>query len=796
MKATLLPVPAGLRERDKLKSRTIERAGFANRGVIFTTSNQPSDQDFVTNLLVGTSLEHVNRAPEDDRFFEILGGYFFGKDKNGTFRTTSVFGICLERNQGFEIEEEGTVILHNHWKIFHPDQPGLDEHMNNDDGKPSEGWTFIVVPNNDHTLYPRSKDPLAIHINCGEISGITVDYSEQSKETQSVAVAIGIDGPTPDSFEIDWGDGTVDELTQPSAIHTYKRGKKDETFTVNISCKGPGPCADGGTAEVKISAMEIELVCPSISGLKTEVVSQDDLKTKIKVTATTTGETPDSFSWTWGDGSQVETTTVGEAIHEYDRDKDVAQVYKISLEVIGPKECKTSGEIEVTIPKQDVIICPVISELKAEVIEQNALKTKIKVTATTTGEKPDSFNWTWGDGSQVETTSAGEAIHEFDRSKDADQTYTISLEVIGPKECRTSGEVKVVIPKQDAACPNLDRINITVEEENKHTVTIKANLDISGPTPTSFTWKWGDGSPLETTNKPEATHTYQKAGSEKDYLILVEIIGPEACRSAGSRNYQVGPKTVDCPEITLVKLVSLTEAAEGKCLAKFQATGNGKPDSYVWEWGDGSAKETSTTNSAQHVYTQSESETKYQVKVTAKGPGSCESSKAGEVVIPALPVKETPLMCRIMPYIVAFLGALLTGSLMVSFVAEIVEGGSNADILITTGVLFVAFAVAVFLWMNLGKKNHCPPGVCEWLAVGWVSMLAGLGTSFFLIQCLESWQIWAIGFFIATGVLAYFWFKNCGEKAKAQTFFTYFVIAAVALLLSVYLIAVPVLACV
>ena len=153
-------------------------------------------------------------------------------------------------------------------------------------------------------------------------------------------------------------------------------------------------------------------------------------------------------------------------------------------------------------------------------------------------------------------------------------------------------------------------------------------------------------------------------------------------------------------------------------------------------------------------------------------------------------------MCRIMPYIVAFLGALLTGSLMVSFVAEIVEGGSNADILITTGVLFVAFAVAVFLWMNLGKKNHCPPGVCEWLAVGWVSMLAGLGTSFFLIQCLESWQIWAIGFFIATGVLAYFWFKNCGEKAKAQTFFTYFVIAAVALLLSVYLIAVPVLACV
>ncbi|MEZ4850243.1 MAG: hypothetical protein R3B93_16840 [Bacteroidia bacterium] len=46
MKATLLPVPAGLRERDKLKSRTIERAGFANRGVIFTTSNQPSRSGF------------------------------------------------------------------------------------------------------------------------------------------------------------------------------------------------------------------------------------------------------------------------------------------------------------------------------------------------------------------------------------------------------------------------------------------------------------------------------------------------------------------------------------------------------------------------------------------------------------------------------------------------------------------------------------------------------------------------------------------------------------------------------
>jgi hypothetical protein len=698
MKTTTLPVPAGFRERDKLKSRTIARSGFTNRGVIFTTSDKPSSEDFFTKLLVGTRLEHINLGPNDDnRFFEILGGYFFGKDQSGTFRTTQVFGICLDKNEGFEIEEKGTVILNDHWEIFHPKQPGLDERMNNDDGKPSEGWTLVVVPKNDFKVYPRSHDPLAIHLNCGEITNISVDYAEQTESSQSVAVNLEIDGPDPESFTFDWGDGTVDELNTASAVHTYQRGKATTSFTVNVSCKGPGPCADGAHAEVTIPA--VQEPCPVLARITTEVI-------RIKTTQMTIA-------------------------------------------------------------------------FKAEVA----------------GNTPTEFVWDWGDGSAPEKTTSNEATHTFDRPKDGPQKREVSLQVIGPGDCKTAGKVEVEISRSEKNCPGLTRIDILVKNETKEAVTIEASLDISGVTPDSFIWQWGDGSPAETTNTPQATHTYQRSG-KTDYVIQVEMIGPEDCKTSGSRNFQLPPLDVKCPEIKELKLKALSRGSGDEFLASFEATVEGKPDSYQWDWGDGSAVEETTVPHAKHVYQSENSEITYQPRVQAIGPGNCKSSAVGKVIIPAKAPDTESVFCRIMPYLVAFLGALLTASLLVCFVAEIVETGNNSDILMITGGLLLAFMVAVVIWISQSKKRDCIPGACEWLAVGWVSMLTGLGTSFFLIQCITSWQIVAIGFFLATAVLAFFWFKSCAPKAKAQRFFTYFITSAIAFLIGVYLIAVPVLTCV
>ena len=890
MRTTLLPIPPGLVERDKLKSRTIERKGFTNRGVIFTTDNNPSDDGFNTDLLVGMKLEHV-RLGEDNpnRFFEILGGYFFGKDSQGTFRTTSVFGICLDRTQGFEIEEEGTVILHDHWKIFHPDQPGLDEHMNNDDGKPSEGWTFIVVPKDNHRIYPRSTDPLVIHVDCGEVTNMQVDMGEKTHSEQSVSISLSIDGPMPDSFEFDWGDGTKSSSENPWANHTYRRAETAKTYTINVSCIGPGPCVDSGDEDVEIGP----IICPEFKGMSVEKISVEKESITVRATAVFLNGNPEKFVWNWGDGSPEDDTQGIEATHTYARDKDEDKEHSISVKASGPNNCATTGGLKVEIEKQDTV-CPLLIGVKTTTEIKDDHTVVVTAKAAFKDGVPGNFTWDWGDNSPVTSTTGAEATHEYARNSEKDIPYTITLHTTGPNDCKASGEAPVVVPrippkppcpalkdflvhekikdnktvtvtvkttfvngmpevfewdwgdgtkekgdsakvshdytrdkeedkvytitlntsgpgecketgegkaevpKEPITCPYLERVKVEKVNEDEKTVTVKATAIISEATPTSFTWNWGDETEVETTNSPEATHTYTRQKEDVTRYILVEVKGPKPCETSGRTEVIIkGTGGDKCPKLTDVD-VKVFDTNPETCKAKATVKTEGpKPEKYEWDWGDGSPVKTTTSPSAEHNYKRTSSDQTYTLKVNVIGPGDCNTSGNERVKILALEEKEVSLFCRIWPYIVAFIGAFLTGALLVCFVAEIAEGNSdNSDIIWATGISLVLFMVAVIFWLINGKNRDCPPTRCNWFAVGWVAMLAGLGTSFFLIECIESWMFVALGFFIAAGILAYLWFKNCAPKSKARVFITYFVISVVATLLVIFVLAKPMLNCV
>lgn len=706
-------VPQGFAERSAVKSRTIAKAGFANRGVIFTTSTQPSLSDFPNpDELIGMELENVKNAPADpDRFFKILGGYFYSVDTAGNHIVQGTFGICTDPSQGFDQNNGQAVLIGESWTSTANTTKGLDETEPHPDGSPNPGWTFIVEPRSGDKVYPLSKDPLAILVECGTITKLTVTETELTDTEKKVLATAEVDGRMPSNFIWDWGDGTTSNTTTNTAQHTYQRPENaDKTFAVSVTGTGAGDCSTDGSTEVLVPHLPPPPPppCPELTGVKVEKTATTDTTVTVKVKAAFTNGTPTSFTWQWGDGSNPDTTGKPEAEHTYERDLNTDKTYTIGLSAEGPGKCETGTKTPVDIERQ-----------------------------------PE--------------------------------------------------------PPEPPKCPEISKITAVFTGQDAETMTVKVIVETTGDAPTGFKYIWGDNS-SETSTSPEATHIYAKPEKNEEVRnITVEISGPGDCKSSGETSVTLQPKKEEeekCPDITGIKIISTKNIDEHKTEVKVEVTYSGlKPDSFTWNWGEGTPTTTSTAT-ATYVYPRGNTNRNVSISVETKGPGNCKGSAKTTVNIPQKEEKPVSVWCRIMPYLVAFLAALMLGTLLVCIVAEVVEQTTDPGILIITAITIILFMVAVILWMMRGKLLGCPPTRCDWLAIGWVAMLGGLGTTFFVLECLESWIPLAIVFFVLFGFLAFLWFRDCAAKSKAKTFIIYFLLAILAILIVCFGIAAPVLTCV
>lgn len=145
-----------LAERAGLQSGTIDRSGYPHYGVIFTDYDESgeSNLNFDPDLLEGAIIENTEElAGVQDRYFQILGGYFF----NDTGDTISkVFGIALETR--FGLVEGGPRISTTSWA-------GTDI----DEATHGNGWTFIVAGksqvDDETATFPDDGDTLRIWLN-------------------------------------------------------------------------------------------------------------------------------------------------------------------------------------------------------------------------------------------------------------------------------------------------------------------------------------------------------------------------------------------------------------------------------------------------------------------------------------------------------------------------------------------------------------------------------------------------------------------------------------------------------
>jgi PKD repeat protein len=355
---------------------------------------------------------------------------------------------------------------------------------------------------------------------------------------------------TPTSWSWNFGDGSAPSTAQnpthvyatagPYTVSLIARNAAGENSTSKVVTIGAPPQADFDFQD---------------AGLKVNFVDRS------------TG-TPTSWAWAFGDGG---TSTEQNPIYTY----AAAGSYTVSLKATNSAgENSTSKVVTVT---QGT---PPVAKFGATVTGK-----QVNFIDQSTGS-PTAWNWTFGDG---DSDTQQNPIHIYA----AAGSYTVTLKVTNAAGSNSTSQVVTIAA---GTAPKAD-FTFTIN-------SFKVNfLDRSTGGPTAWSWNFGDGSPLDSSQNP--THTYGSAGS---YTVNLTVT------NASGSNSKSDVVTITAPT------ASFTFTKSGMTVT-FSDTSSPSPTSWLWNFGDGSPQ--STLRNPVHTYAVANT---YAVTLTASNAGGSSST--------------------------------------------------------------------------------------------------------------------------------------------------------------------------
>ncbi len=528
---------------------------------------------------------------------------------------------------------------------------------------------------------------------------------------------------------------------------------------------------------------KIFVTCPEIKDVSAVIgdcendPKDNQLKRSVTLQASIGELVSTKWTWNFGDGqSESGAGSPPESIQHFYENKPESEP-KLSLEgspacggtrkVVGLSEFDTFKKC----PK-----CPIIKDIKVTIgeckTEGEIRRRMVTFAPLIEGDEPDSWIWHFGDGTNESGNGKPpDVINHFYEDKPKSEPK-LSLE--GPPAC--GGTHKVVslsefdTYKKCPKCPIIKDIKVTIGEcktegEIRRRMVTFAPL-IEGDEPDSWIWHFGDGTNESGKGTPPdvITHFYEKTPQTSPKL---SVVGPNPCNEY---NMEVDLSQFEecppCPKITHLGH-DMSDKGENFKAVKFTAVvKDGKPDEFTWDWGNGSAQETTTKPTVSHDFKIPVSGSdKHTVSVTSAGPGDCQDCYKTSIDIPAREIPVPPKLCFLWPLIVAFLMATTFCSFIVYRVANTFVQAQDYDWLaLVISVFAFLTIIAIIIWYQLAKKIPCPaPCLRDWFGIGWVVMLAGLLVANYVRDCCSAWW-WVI--IIILLVLAVFLFYTWYKKYK------------------------------
>ena len=249
-----------------------------------------------------------------------------------------------------------------------------------------------------------------------------------------------------------------------------------------------------------------------------------------------------SYLWLFGDGSPTVTTQVPSVTHVYFNAGTFTVIVVATCPSADGDPCVVRDVVTVTIPACGG--CPTVNNLTATV-SGCAAPGLATVTFNGTLVPPlagCSFLWAFGDNTTL-FTAVPSASHIYA----APATYAVAVTAICPgiNPCATT-TIAVVVPR---CCPVLTGIQSNLENSDcangagiSATVNFSAVTDPS-PAAGTYTWNFGDGSPLATNPGQNASHNYASPGT---YTVQVTYT-PNAATYPGCASSSLSVAGVTVP---------------------------------------------------------------------------------------------------------------------------------------------------------------------------------------------------------------------------------------------------------
>ncbi|MEZ4774825.1 MAG: PKD domain-containing protein [Bacteroidia bacterium] len=642
MRLIPINIPSGLTERSTIVSGAItpqdESSGFKDCGVIFTTSVSPSPEDFDPQLLLHAIVENTELPPEDtDRYFTVIGGYYFERirvNNQKEAKTTHVFGVALDRSQGFFMEEGGSVILRDHWRLLE-DKRSLDATNERTAGEKT-GWTLIVAEAKlPRSKYPMSGKPMQIFVECSDVTGLKIAREDLSEGSLTIDFLAITNGSGLTSFLWNMGDGSSEQSTHtPEFTYTFPRLPGEEkTYEISVKGEGAAGCESSSKTRLTVPSVPDEPVCPSIRGIRQTPGELTSSQMTVNFTADIDGESPSEYIWDFGDGSKAEKTAEPEITHIFERPDGDAMTYEVRLVINGTGKCTDEATVFCQIPGE----CPILTGISQSEGDSNENGYSVAFTVLFTGPAPEKFIWDFGDGTEEKISELPSISHSFSQPEGEGIQLPVKVGTSGPGSCSGLAETNVFVPGKEIKfeCPIFQEITFEADQVETQALAYTFTVHYKGPKPGQFIWELGGKTEPFVTQEPIFTNIYKQPGGKPEKrTIRVLMEGPSNCSDGGELTF-ILPGV--CPVISEMSY-DLLAPSPRKQEVQFRAWIDGPAaDSYEWDFGDGTPVLTTDSAMPVHVYDRPAGKSSsYKVRVAANGPGECFSEARIDCEIPGV----------------------------------------------------------------------------------------------------------------------------------------------------------------
>ena len=390
------------------------------------------------------------------------------------------------------------------------------------------------------------------------------------------------------SYSWDFSDGSA-VSTEADPTHIFNTVGDFEVLLTVTDAEGLSD-----TATLTINVNEVEVVNQAPDAVAASDILSGDAPLTVNFTGSSSTDDDGiaSYSWDFGDGSEV--STEADPAHIFTEVGD----YTVTLTVTDAEGLSDTATLTINVNEVEVVNQAPVAIAASDVLSGDApLTVNFMGSGSTDDAGMDNltYSWDFGDGSEVSTKA--DPAHIFTEVGD----YTVTLTVTDAEGLSDTATLTINVNEVEVVNQAPDAVAGSDILSGDAPLTV--NFTGSGSTDddgiVSYSWDFGDGSEISTEADP--AHIFTEVG---DYTVTLTVTDSEGLSDTATL-------TINVNEVEVVNqapdAVAASDILSGDAPLTVNFTGSSSTDddgiaSYSWDFGDGS--EVSTEADPAHIFTE------------------------------------------------------------------------------------------------------------------------------------------------------------------------------------------------